>query len=88
MPGDSVNQVYPSNQVRPVTPHPANIREERRRKQKRHKRQKDKRQQRDDRDRVSLEQKKPAKPDPARDRKPSESLPGDSQKKITIDITV
>ena len=52
MPDDFVNEIYPLNQIRPVSPHPSSVREERRRQKRRE--QKDRKKPRNLTDRVSL----------------------------------
>jgi hypothetical protein len=89
MPGDFVNEVQPSSKIRPVTPHPANVREERKKKQEKRQRQKGgKHRENADRDKVSLEQNRPRKPDGKQERKPQEKSSDNPENKRTIDITV
>ncbi len=89
MPGDFVNEVHPSSRIRPVTPHPANVREERKKRQKRRERQKGGRHREDaERDKVSLEKGRPRKPDRRKQPKPPGKFSNNSDKKKTVDITV
>ena len=89
MPGDFVNEIYPSSRIRPVSPQPANVGEERKQGQKRRHREKGERHRKNaDIDRVSLEKSRRRKPDRKKERKPLEKSSDNPAKKKTIDITV
>lgn len=89
MPGDFVNEVYPSSKIQPVSPHPANVREERKKRQKRRQRQKGGRHWKDaDRDKVSLEKDSHRKPEKKGKRQAPEKSSEKPEKKRTIDITI
>jgi len=90
MPDDFVTEIYPLNQIRAVSPHPANVREERRNRQKKGSRQRqEKRKEQEIADRVSLKGKE-ERPDQSRqESRPSATDSPEAQKvQKSIDITV
>ncbi len=87
MAGDFVNEVFPLSQIRPVTPHPANVREERKRR-KRKNQEGSKRQDKRRKDRVSLQGEGGVKPQPPKDQTSRPEYAKPLKKKRSIDIKI
>jgi len=85
MPDDFVNEIYPLSQIRPVSPHPSSVREERRRRREKRKGGKNAK---NLKDRVSLGKERSKKPGKEPTHTSETSPSSGSQEKKSIDITV
>ncbi len=86
MPGDSVNEVYPLSQLRPITPHPSNVRQERKRQRKKDGKKEKRKKNAPHKDRVSLGKGHSDKQ--TLPKKPAKGPPKNEKKKRGIDIKI